>query len=66
MSPSPEREAQTQADRLRAAEYMMPAEIVQLQDDLAWWKDDHAKISAKYYDLLTAMMKGTHHVPPPV
>lgn len=59
MTPSPEREAQTQADRLHAAGQMTPREIVTLQDDLAWWKADHAKISAKYYDLLTAMMKGT-------
>lgn len=58
MSLSPEREAAAQDSRLDAAAKMTTAEIVQLQDDLAWWKDDHAKISAKYYDLLTAITKG--------
>lgn len=63
MSPSPEREAQKQADRLRAAEYMMPAEIVQLQDDLAWWKAHAASLSADLNRIETATiergMKGT-------
>ena len=59
MSPSPEREAQKQSDRLHAAGQMTPREIVELQDSLAWWIDYSAKISAAFNELAKTMMKGT-------
>ncbi len=58
MSQSPEREAQTQAERLHAAGQMTPAEIVQLQDDLEWWKGWAARMSADLNRIETAKMKG--------
>lgn len=63
MTLSPEREAEEQANRLHAAGQMTPAQIVQLQDDLAWWKDHAARMSADLNRIETATiergMKGT-------